>query len=93
MFERYNETARWENIALNGLPLTEAGQRTLAQADRERARRSEDMVGPIHLLAGLLDEEACEAAEILRGSGVILEGVRAALDFPPPHSEEGTNYV
>ena len=61
------------------LPLSEANKRILAYADEESRRLQTGHVGTEHLLLGILREEKCGAAEILRGHGVGLEAVRDAL--------------
>lgn len=54
------------------LPLTEASKRVLAYAAEEAERLHHRYIGSEHLLLGLLREEECLAAQILRGHGVRL---------------------
>jgi ATP-dependent Clp protease ATP-binding subunit ClpA len=83
-----------EKVLLAEIPLTNVSKRVLAIADEERERMKDELMGPFHLLLGLLREESCEGAEILRGHGVSLEKVRAAIEgIPRGDSEEGTSHV
>ena len=88
------DAARREAVLLSEIPLTSVSKRVLATADEERERMKDEFMGPFHLLLGLLREQSCEGAEILRGHGVSLEKVRAAIaGIPSGDSEEGTSHV
>jgi ATP-dependent Clp protease ATP-binding subunit ClpC len=65
------------------LPISNECKRVLAYAAEESGRLSNRNIGPEHLLLGLLREEKCFAAEILRERGVQLESVREELKREP----------
>jgi ATP-dependent Clp protease ATP-binding subunit ClpC len=69
------------------LPLSPASKRILAFGAEESERLGQKHIGPMHLLAGMLREEKCFAAEILAERGVMLSAVREELTHGP---EEGT---
>ena len=56
------------------LPLSKEYKRALAFAADEAHRRKHQQIGNEHLLLGLLREEKCLAAELLRSRGIDLEG-------------------
>jgi ATP-dependent Clp protease ATP-binding subunit ClpC len=58
------------------LPLSNEGKRVLAYAAEEAERLGHKHIGTEHLLLGLLREEGCFAAELLKDRGVKLESVR-----------------
>lgn len=70
------------------LPLTHESKRALAYAAEETARLSQMFIGTEHLLLGLLRDENCLAATLLRDRGLSLESVREDLarTAPEPHS-------
>jgi len=73
------------------LPLSNENKRVLAYAAEEAEQLSHQHIGTEHLLLGLLREEKCFAAKVLRDRGVHLERVREELrGFPhePPESRE-----
>ncbi|HZP03630.1 MAG TPA: Clp protease N-terminal domain-containing protein [Terracidiphilus sp.] len=61
------------------LPLSNEGKRVLAYAAEEAERLGHKHIGTEHLLLGLLREEKCFAAELLKERGVKLESVREEL--------------
>jgi ATP-dependent Clp protease ATP-binding subunit ClpA len=61
------------------LPLSKESKRALAFAADEAHRRKHQQIGNEHLLVGLLREEKCLAAELLRARGVDLEEARKDL--------------
>jgi ATP-dependent Clp protease ATP-binding subunit ClpA len=63
-------------------PDPEPGPRArVAQRARLEARlRGHRTAGPAHLLLGLLGERSCQAAQLLRGSGVTLNDARNAIE-------------
>lgn len=69
------------------LPLSNECKRVLAYAAEEAERLSQEDIRTEHLLLGLLREEKCFAATILRESGVTLLAVREEL--PPGDQEVG----
>jgi ATP-dependent Clp protease ATP-binding subunit ClpA len=75
------------------LPLSHPSKRVLAYGAEESERLHQTVIGPEHLVLGLLREEESMAAQVLRERGVSAVGVRAKLAPPPPRSEQGRNYV
>ena len=65
------------------LPLSNEGKRVLAYAAEEAERLSHKHIGTEHLFLGLLREEKCFAAELLRERGVTLSTVREELARAP----------
>jgi hypothetical protein len=61
------------------LPLSHECKRVLAYGAEESARLNHKDIGPEHLLLGLLREERCFAAQLLRERGVTLSSVREEL--------------
>ncbi len=61
------------------LPLSNECKRVLAYSAEEAERMKHKHIGTEHLLLGLLREESCFAAEILRGHGLTLEKVREQI--------------
>ena len=70
------------------LPLSEESKRVLVYAAEEATRLDHQHVGTEHLVLGLLREEKCFAAEILRGCGFNLDKARAELAEVPQKPEE-----
>jgi ATP-dependent Clp protease ATP-binding subunit ClpC len=58
-------------------------QGVLLSTAEEARRLNHHHIGVEHLLLGLLAEEGCFAAEILRGLGLSIEKVRQDLAGPP----------
>ena len=65
------------------LPLSNEGKRVLAYAAEEAERLAHKHIGTEHMLLGLLREEKCFAAEILRERGLRLSSVREDLAHSP----------
>jgi ATP-dependent Clp protease ATP-binding subunit ClpC len=61
------------------LPISNEGKRVLAYAAEEAERLGHKHIGTEHLLLGLLREEGCFAAELLKDRGVKVESVREDL--------------
>jgi ATP-dependent Clp protease ATP-binding subunit ClpA len=82
-----------ETVSPRDLPLTEAAKRVLTHSLDEAGPHQDQhtQIGPFHLLAGLLLEEPCEAASVLREHGVTLARIRQLI--AASSSEEGRNYV
>jgi ATP-dependent Clp protease ATP-binding subunit ClpC len=70
------------------LPLSNENKRVLAYAAEEAERLSHQHIGTEHLLLGLLREEKCFAAKVLRDRGVHLERVREELKGVPHELSE-----
>ena len=69
--------------ARTDLPLSNAGKRVLAFTADEAHRLSNQYIGTGHLLLGLLREENCFVAEILRQHGLCLASTREDLARVP----------
>jgi hypothetical protein len=67
------------------MPLSHECQRVLAGAAEEAARLKQQHIGAEHLLLGLLREEQCFAAQLLRQEGLTLESVREQVQKSEPH--------
>jgi ATP-dependent Clp protease ATP-binding subunit ClpC len=65
------------------LPLSNECKRVLAYAAEEAERLGHQYIGTEHLLLGLLREDKCFAAELLRERGVKLDALRAELAREP----------
>jgi ATP-dependent Clp protease ATP-binding subunit ClpC len=65
------------------LPLTNENKRVLAYAAEEAERMTDKHIGTEHLFLGLLREEKCFGAELLRERGVTLSRVREELARAP----------
>jgi ATP-dependent Clp protease ATP-binding subunit ClpA len=61
------------------LPLSEECKRVQAYADEEAKQLGSKFIGPEHLFLGMLREEACFAARVMREHGAELAHIRAAL--------------
>ncbi|MGP8173672.1 MAG: Clp protease N-terminal domain-containing protein [Terracidiphilus sp.] len=70
------------------LPLSNDSKRVLAYAAEEAERLGHKHIGTEHLLLGLLREEKCFAAAILKERGVKLEAVRDELARVPHKTAE-----
>jgi ATP-dependent Clp protease ATP-binding subunit ClpC len=64
------------------LPLSYESKRTLAYAAEESERARRRTIDPLHLLLGLLREQGCAAADILRRHGLQLDAVRKSEADP-----------
>jgi ClpA/ClpB-like protein len=65
------------------LPLSNESQRVLAYAAEEAQHLSHKWIGSEHLLLGILREENCFAAELLKERGLRLSAVREELARQP----------
>src|SRR5580700_8018511 len=65
------------------LPLSNESKRVLAYAAEEAERLNNKHIGPEHLLLGLLREEKCFAATLLKERGVHLSTLRKELEQHP----------
>lgn len=65
------------------LPLSAEGKRVLAYAAEEAERLSHKHIGSEHLLLGLLREENCFAAQLLRERGLEIKSVREDIARSP----------
>jgi hypothetical protein len=61
------------------LPLSRDAKRILAYAAEEAERLSHQHIGTEHLLLGILREESCLSARLLRERGVTIEGTRVRI--------------
>ena len=77
--DRRKPPAHGKMPAPDNLPLSEECQRVLAFAAEEADRLGHDKIGDGHMLFGLLREEKCLAAEVLRAHGITLEEARENL--------------
>lgn len=69
------------------LPLSEACKRALAFAAEEAERLGDQQIGTEHLLLGLLREEDCLAAQMLRERGAEIGSIRESLTAGPASPE------
>ncbi len=72
------------------LPLSNEGKRVLAYAAEEAERLGHKHIGTEHLLLGLLREEKCFAAELLKEREIKLEAVREELAGSPQETAART---
>lgn len=79
---RHGETGRLEQF-----PLSPALKRALTQAEVDAASFRHELVGPYHLLLGLLHRADGEAAQLLVANGIHRDYVRAALAQLPPDQQ------
>jgi len=82
-------TAREKTSTSVDLPLSNESKRVLAYAAEEAERLSHKHIGTEHLLLGLLREEKCFAAQILKERGVQLSQVREELVRQPHEAALG----
>ena len=64
------------------MPLSHESRRAMVYANQESAGQRGD-IGLAHLLLGLMREEQCFAARLLRESGVTIEQLREEVNRPP----------
>lgn len=72
------------------LPLTRESKRVLSYAAEESERMKHGHIGTAHLLVGLLREEGCFAAQLLRGEGLTLDSAREWVrqsEMPPDKNQ------
>jgi ATP-dependent Clp protease ATP-binding subunit ClpA len=87
------EPPRRETLPGHALPPTNECMRAFSYALEEAGLLGNKEVGAGHLALGLLREESCEAAEILRANGFNLEILRKAVASDPPPDPQGRTYV
>ena len=75
------------------LPLSDPSKRVLIFGAEEAEQLHQTVIGPEHLVLGLLREEESMAAHVLRERGVSAVSVRAKLASPASGPEQGRNYV
>ncbi len=71
-------------MALEQFPLSPASRRVFHAAADEAALFHHQMIGPEHLLLGLLRESECEAAQILANNGIAWSPTRNAIAMISP---------
>jgi ATP-dependent Clp protease ATP-binding subunit ClpC len=79
--ERYAGRARL--LASADLPLSKECKNVLVHGDKESRSRHDRHIEPHHLLLGLLREETCEAAKIMREHGLTLSYLEEVVFAPP----------
>jgi hypothetical protein len=86
------QTALGEKVSTSvDLPLSHECKRVLAYGAEEAGRLNHEHIGTTHLLLGLLREEKCFAAQLLREQGVTLDSVREqAQQSEPPLAQGGS---
>lgn len=72
------------NSTVTALPLSDPCRRVLAYAGQEAETLSHRFIGTEHLLLGLMREESCLGAQLLKQRGVFFDDVRTNL-----HRESG----
>jgi ATP-dependent Clp protease ATP-binding subunit ClpA len=92
------EPPRREKISRWNTAPTEEFSRAISYAIEEAGQFGHKELGPVHLVLGLLREESCEAAEILRAHGLSLDQVRRAITASSgpgedPGEPQGRKYV
>jgi hypothetical protein len=89
-----SHTAQREKVSTSvDLPLSHECKRVLAYGAEESERLNHKHIGTDHLLLGLLREEECFAAQLLRERGLILEAVRQQVqqsDAPVAQGESAS---
>jgi hypothetical protein len=90
----FSHTASRETVSTSvDLPLSHECKRVLAYGAEESERLNHKHIGTDHLLLGLLREEECFAAQLLRERGLILEAVRQQVqqsDAPVAQGESAS---
>jgi ATP-dependent Clp protease ATP-binding subunit ClpA len=71
------------SMGLSNMPLTDESKDVLSSAKEEADLMFSKDVGIEHLLLGLLQDEDCTAAQILRKCGASLNRIRAELEVAP----------
>jgi len=92
------EPPRREKVTTGMIPPTDQLREALGFAIEEAAQLGHKELAAGHLVLGLLREESCEAAEILRSNGLSLEQVRRAVAASgdpgsSSSSSKGSHYV
>jgi hypothetical protein len=71
------------------LPLSHECRRVLAYGAEEAGRLNHEHIGTVHLLLGLLREENCFAAQLLREQGLTQDSVREQVQQSDPALAQG----
>jgi hypothetical protein len=83
-------TAPGESVSTSvDLPLSHECKRVLAYGAEEAERLNHEYIGTAHLLLGLLREEKCFAAQLLREQGLTLDSVREQVQQSEPSFAQG----
>jgi hypothetical protein len=83
-------TAPGEKVSTSvELPLSHECKRVLAYGAEEAERLNHKHIGTAHLLLGLLREEECFAAQLLREQGLTLDSVREQVQQSEPRLAQG----
>ena len=83
-------TAPGESVSTSvDLPLSHECKRVLAYGAEEAERLNHEYIGTAHLLLGLLREEKCFAAQLLREQGLTLASVREQVQQSEPSFAQG----
>ena len=83
-------TAPGESVSTSvDLPLSHECKRVLAYGAEEAERLNHEYIGTAHLLLGLLREEKCFAAQLLREQGLTLDSVREQVQQSEPSFTQG----
>src|ERR1017187_1675585 len=85
-------TAPGESVSTSvDLPLSHECKRVLAYGAEEAERLNHEYIGTAHLLLGLLREEKCFAAQLLREQGLTPDSVREQVQqSEPPFAQGGS---
>jgi hypothetical protein len=75
------------------LPLTNESKRILAYAAEEAMRLGHEHIGTEHLLLGVLREEGCLSARLLRERGLTIERARAQISESAQESAKNIRFV
>jgi hypothetical protein len=75
------------------LPLSPDAQRILAYAAEEAERLAHQHIGTEHLLLGILREESCLSARLLRERGLTLETARVRIDEAAQESGKNIRFI
>src|SRR5262252_8777578 len=71
-----------------GIPFSASCERALQYAAEEADRLMHRYIGTEHLLLGVLREEGCVAAEVLKARGLRIEGIREEIVELLRHGEQ-----
>ena len=86
----------FDNIHLlycTDMPLSAESKRALQLAAEEATKLKHEVIGPAHLMLGLIDCEKSRAAEALTNQGFDAEKFRNQMVPSTPSDFEGRNYV
>ncbi len=80
------------NLTMEQFPLSPATRRVFRAARDEAGRFRHQLIGPQHILLGLLRERDCEAAQMLSAHGVTLDGIWSAVAAFPLDQEQEAKF-